>query len=330
VKAAVYLGAGEVRIEERPEPTPGPGEVLLAMRACGICGSDLMEWYQDPRAPVVLGHEPAGVVVAAGEWVDAPLPVPGQRVFAHHHVPCGTCEYCARGRETLCDTFKATRIVPGGLSELILVPARNASVDLLELPDSVSDEAATLIEPLACALRGIKRARVGLGTRLLVIGGGQMGLLIAQAALASGAEVTVAEPRVERRELASMLGARGVAAVREDVGTPTAVMLATYAPEAWELALSCADRGAVIQLFAPAAPDQTRAFNVNQLFFRELEIQATYSAGPSDTRRALGLLATGAVAAEPLITHRFALEQTAAALATARSREGIKVVVTNG
>jgi L-iditol 2-dehydrogenase len=126
VRAAVYLGTGRLRIEERPEPEPGPGEVLIAMRACGICGSDLMESYQDPRAPVVLGHEPAGVVVAAGERVDAPLPAPGRRVFAHHHVPCGTCEYCARGRETLCDTFKATRIVPGGLSELILVPARNA------------------------------------------------------------------------------------------------------------------------------------------------------------------------------------------------------------
>ena len=112
MKAAVYLGAGEVRIEERPEPEPGPGEVLVAMRACGICGSDLMQWYQDPRAPVVLGHEPTGVVVATS---GPGLPAPGTRVFVHHHVPCGACEYCARGRETLCDTFKATRIVPGGL-----------------------------------------------------------------------------------------------------------------------------------------------------------------------------------------------------------------------
>jgi L-iditol 2-dehydrogenase len=244
-------------------------------------------------------------------------------------VPCGTCEYCARGRETLCDTFKATRIVPGGFSELILVPARNATADLLELPDSVSDEAATLIEPLACAVRGLKRARVGRGSRLLVIGGGQMGLLIAKAALATGASVTDAEPRPERRALAGTLGARGVEPVLDQVGTPNAVLLATYAPEAWELALASADRGAVIQLFAPAAPDQTRAFNVNSLFFRELEIQATYSAGPTDTRHALSLLAAGAVSADRLITHRFALEDTGAALAAARSREGIKVIVTN-
>ena len=330
MKAAVYLGAGALRIEERPEPSPGPGEVLVAMRACGICGSDLMEWYQDPRAPVVLGHEPAGVVVAVGEPVDAPLPRPGQRVFAHHHVPCGACDYCARGRETLCDTFKATRIVPGGMSELFLVPAPNASLDLLELPDSVSDEAATLIEPLACAVRGLKRARVGAATRLLVVGGGQMGLLIAQAALATGASVTVAEPREDRRALASAFGARGVVPKLEALGVvPDVIMLATYAPEAWELALACADRGAVIQLFAPAAPDQSRSFNVNEVFFRELEIQATYSAGPRDTRAALGLLAAGAVSAERLITHRFGLDEAGAALAAARSREGIKVIVTS-
>src|SRR4051812_40456819 len=254
MKAAVYLGGGRIVVQERPEPVPGPGEVLVAMRACGICGSDLMEWYQDPRAPVVLGHEPAGVVLAAGDPLDAPLPAPGTRVFAHHHVPCGTCEYCARGRETLCETFKATRIVPGGFSEFILVPAANAAADLLALPDAVSDEAATLIEPLACCVRGLKRARVGRDTRLLVVGGGQMGLLLAFAGRAAGADVTVAEPIAGRRELAPSLGLHAVEPEREQVGAPTVVILATYAPAAWELALAVADRGAVIQLFAPAAP----------------------------------------------------------------------------
>jgi L-iditol 2-dehydrogenase len=276
-----------------------------------------MEWYQDPRAPVVLGHEPVGRVVRSGPG----LPAPGARVFVHHHVPCGACEHCARGRETLCDTFKATRIVPGGLSELILVPEPNTP-ELLELPDAVSDEAATLIEPLACCVRGLDRARVGEGTRLLVIGAGQMGLLIAQAALARGADVMVSEPRPERRALAKALGARDAQPGAE------AVILATGAADAWELALHSAARGAVIQLFAPAGPGQTRALPVDDVFFRELEIQATYSAGPRDTRAALALLASGAVTPEGIITHRFALEDAAAALAMARSREGIKVIVT--
>ena len=321
MRAAVYAGAGEVRIEERPVPRPGPGEVLVAMRACGICGSDLMDWYVERKAPAVLGHEPAGVVVELGPGLDGPAP--GTRVFVHHHVPCGECEYCARGHETLCDTFKATRIEPGGFSELILVPARNAALDLLPLPDTVSDEAATLIEPLACGVRGLDRARVGQGTRLLVIGAGQMGLLLVQAALARGASVAVAEPLPERRALAEALGARADGAGPADV-----VMLATGAPAAWEHALAAAGKGATIQFFAPARPGLQAAFDINELFFKELQIQASYSAGPRDTRAALALIAAGAIASERLITHRFPLEETAAALAMARSREGIKVIVT--
>jgi L-iditol 2-dehydrogenase len=329
VRAAVYLGAGEVRLEERAAPEPGPGEVLVAMRACGICGSDLMEWYVGPRVPLVLGHEPAGVVLATGEPLAAPLPAPGDRVFVHHHVPCGACAYCRRGSETLCDTFKATRIHPGGFSELILVPAPNAALDLLAIPDAVSDAAATAIEPLACAVRGLRRARVGAGTRLLVIGGGQMGLLIAAAAVAAGAEVTVAEPLEARRAVAADLGARAVEPGDVQTGAYEAAMLATGAAAAWDLAPAAVDKGGVIQVFAPAGPGQRRAFGVDDVFFRELEIQASYSAGPRDTREALALIASGAVAPERLVTHRFPLAETGAALAAARSRAGVKVIVTN-
>jgi L-iditol 2-dehydrogenase len=323
VKAAVYHAPGDIRIEERDARAPGPGEVLVEMRACGVCGSDLMDWYQGPRAPIVLGHEPVGVVVEVGAGHG--LPEIGARVFVHHHVPCGSCEYCERGYETLCDVFKATRIEPGGFSELILVPARNAALDLLAVPDDVSDAAATAIEPLACGVRALRRARVGADTRLLVIGGGQMGLLVAQAALAAGASVTVAEPLPERRALAEDLGVR---AMDPSDPSPTVAILCTSAAAAWELAVGAVDRGGVIQLFAPAAPGERRDFEVHDLFFRELEIQASYSAGPRDTREALALIASGAVRAERLVTHRFPLEATAEALAVARRREGVKVIVT--
>jgi len=334
VRAAVYQPGGAVVLEERDVPAPGPGEVLVAMRACGICGSDLMRWYVEPRAPLVLGHEPVGVVVAAGEAVEAPLPEVGARVFVHHHVPCGECELCRRGRDTLCETFKATRIHPGGFSERILVPAENAARDLLVVPESVSDAAATLIEPLACCVRGLRRAKVGRETRLLVIGGGQMGLLTALGGLAAGARVAVAEPLAASRDLATSLGAAGIepnpeAAASALGGRPTVVVLATGAAAAWELALSAADKGAVVQLFAPSGPGESRAFDVDDVFFRELEIQASYSAGPHDTRFALQLIAGGAVPAERLVTHRFPLERTEEALAAARSREGVKVIVTS-
>ena len=333
MKAAVYQPGGAVSLEERDVPAPGPGEVLVAMRACGICGSDLMSWYVEPRAPLVLGHEPVGVVVATGSPVEAPLPGVGERVFVHHHVPCGECELCRRGRDTLCETFKSTRIFPGGFSERILVPAENAARDLLVVPESVSDAAATLIEPLACCVRGLRRAQVGRGTRLLVVGGGQMGLLCALGGLSAGAQVAVAEPRAARRELAAALGAAAIDPPADPSaalgGRPTEVMLATGAAAAWDLALAAADKGATVQLFAPSGPGEARSFDVDDVFFREIEIQASYSAGPHDTRFALQLIADGAVPAERLVTHRFPLERTGEALAAARSREGVKVIVTS-
>jgi L-iditol 2-dehydrogenase len=333
MRAAVYHAPGDVRIEEMERPRPGPGEVLVEMRACGICGSDLLDWYIERRAPVVLGHEPVGVVVETGTALDGPLPEVGTRVFPHHHVPCRRCERCLRGHETLCETFKQTRIHPGGFSEYILVPAPNVALDVLTVPAAVSDAAATVIEPLACVVRGQRRAEVSTDTRLLVVGGGQMGLLNAQAALAAGARVAVAEPLPGRRALADRLGARGVepdaaAVLRALDGRPTVALLCTGAEAAWTLALETIDAGGIVQLFAPVSPGATRSFDGNDLFFRELEVQASYSAGPNDTRAALEMIESGAVNPEELITHRFALEETAEALDAARRHEAVKAIVT--
>ncbi len=331
MRAAVYHAPGDVRLEEVERPHPGPGEALVEMRACGVCGSDLMDWYVAPRAPLVLGHEPAGVVVEAeGEG----LPAVGTRVFVHHHVPCMRCDRCLRGAETNCVRFKATRIVPGGFAELILVPAENVP-DLLVLPDEVSDAAATAVEPLACCLRGLRRARVAAGTRLAVVGGGPMGLLAAQAAQAEGAHVVVAEPLEARRELAGRLGLPAVpaeaGAVAEALGAKaTVVLLCTGAQAAWELGREVADVGAVLQLFAPSTPGTRRDFDVNEVMFGELEIQGSYSAGPADVRRALELIAARAVRPDDLVTHRFGLDDVAGALQAARGRAGGKVIVTGG
>ncbi len=332
MRAAVYHGPGDVRLEEVERPRPGPGEVLVEMRACGVCGSDLMDWYVAPRAPLVLGHEPAGVVVEA---VGDGLPPVGARVFVHHHVPCLRCDRCLRGAETNCAQFKATRIVPGGFAELILVPAENAALDLLVLPDGVSDAAATAIEPLACCVRGLRRARVAPETRLAVVGGGPMGLLAAQAARADGVDVVVAEPLPARRALAARLGLAAVpaeaGAVVEALGArATVVLLCTGAEAAWELGRAVADVGAVLQLFAPATPGTHRALDVNEVMFGELEVQGSYSAGPADARRALELVASGAVRPDDLVTHRFGLDDVAGALAAAKGREGGKVIVTSG
>lgn len=333
MKAAVYYGPGDVRVEDLEAPRPGPGEVLLRLLACGICGSDLMDWYIAPRAPLVLGHEPVGEVVEVGPDPPPGVPGPGTRVFVHHHVPCFVCERCRRGRHTLCPSFKRSGIRPGGLSELILVPRDNARFDLLPLPAHLTTETATLIEPLACCVRGQRWAGVGAGTRLAVLGAGQVGLLHVQLALAQGCrQVVAADPLPQRRKVAEALGATSAepaapALVEALGGRPHVVIACTGATSALELALEAVDDGGTVQLFAPAAPGQRLPLDPTDLFFREVTLQASYSAGPADTREALRLLASGAVRGEGIVTHRFPLEEAPRALATARSGEAIKVVV---
>jgi L-iditol 2-dehydrogenase len=334
VKASVYHAPGDVRIEERTLAPPGPGEVLVRMLACGLCGSDLLDWYVARKAPVVLGHEPVGEVIAVGEPPPGGCEVAlGTRVVVHHHVPCLVCDRCRRGHHTLCEVFKQTRIHPGGLAEQILVPAENARLDLLPLPEHVSTETATLVEPLACCVRAQRRAGVGPDTRLLVVGAGQMGLLHVQAARARGCRlVAVAEPLAARRTAAARYGAlpaeATAGAVLQAMGArPDVVLVCTCKPAAFELAMEAVDSGGLVQLFAPSAPGTPLALDPNEVFFREITVQASYSAGPLDTREALQLLADGAVTAEGVITHRFPLAETAQAFQVARSGQAIKVVV---
>jgi L-iditol 2-dehydrogenase len=337
VRVAVYHGEGRLTLEDRPDPVAGPGELVVRVRACGLCGSDLMAWYQDPRAPVVLGHEPAGEVVEAGEGAGF---APGTRVFVHHHVPCMTCALCRAGRHTLCEQFPRTRIDPGGLAELVRVPAPNVRADVLPLPDALPHWAATLIEPLACVVRGQRRAGVGAGSRVAVVGAGAMGLLEVAAARAAGAAaVAVVEPRADRRALAEAGGAAAVAvppggvaeaagAVAEVLGGPAhQVFVCTSSHDAIAGALALAGPAGVVQLFAPTIPGAPVPLDLGSIFFREVTIDSTYSAGPFDTRDALALLVAGAVDAEALVSHRLGLDEVEEAFRLARSGEATKVVV---
>ncbi len=330
MRVAVYHGGGRITLEEAPEPVAGPGELLVRVSACGLCGSDLMTWYQDPRAPVVLGHEPVGEVIAAGPG--APL-APGARVHVHHHVPCMTCALCRAGRHTLCDTFRATRIDPGGLAEVIRVPEPNARLDTLVLPDDLSDVAATLIEPLGCVVRGQRWAGVGPGSRVAVVGAGAMGLLEIAAAFAAGAvRVAALDPREDRLAAARAAGAAtpgpDPAAVHEALGGPAdQVFVCTSSAEAIASALPLAGPGGVVQLFAPPRPGTPVPLDMGAIFFREVTLQSTYSAGPLDTRDALALLVAGAVDVDAVITHRLPLERVGEAFDLARSGTATKVVV---
>jgi L-iditol 2-dehydrogenase len=317
-------------LDDVPEPALPPGGLLVDVSACGICGSDLMSWYQDTKAPTVLGHEPVGIV-ADGQ---AGQIGPGDRVHVHHHVPCMDCERCRRGKDTLCENFRRSRIDPGGLAERIAVPEEIARLDVLRIPDGLSDAAASLIEPLACVLRGQRAAGVGGGSRVAVVGCGSMGLLELAAARAAGASGAVGvEPRADRRRLAERSGypclasADGEAVAAELGGPADAVFVCTSNAEAIASALHLAAPGGVVQLFAPPRPGALVPLDLGAIWFREVAIQSTYSAGPADTRAALDLLSSGAVDGEGLISHRVALDRVEEAFRLARSGEALKVLV---
>ncbi len=156
MKVARLYSFTDIRIEEMPIPVPGEGEALLRTRASGICSGDVMPWYIERKAPLVLGHEPSGEIVQVGPGVSAFKP--GDRVAVHHHAPCGSCRHCLRGDTVQCPTWRATRIVPGGMAEYILIPAINLANDTLKLPDGVSFEDGTLVEPLGCVMKSIGRS----------------------------------------------------------------------------------------------------------------------------------------------------------------------------
>lgn len=327
----MYHGAGRIELTELPRPVPGDGELVVRVSACGLCGSDLMQWYQDPRAPLVLGHEPVGEVIETG--AGAPVGV-GVRVFVHHHVPCMACRYCREGRETLCAMFRATRIDPGGLAEFIRVPADNARRDVLVLPDGLTDLAGTLIEPLACVVRGQASAGITAGDPVVVVGAGAMGLLEIYAARALGATVIALEPRAARRALARRAGAQvpeapTAAAARQLLGPDgaRAVFVTTPTAAAIGAGIELAGPAGVVQLFAPPRPGEAVPIDLGAAWFREVRIESTYSAGPADTRNALQLLRDGMIDPEVIVSHRIPLAEIDHAFRLARSGEAMKVVV---
>ena len=190
MRVAVYYNNRDVRLEEMAVPRIGPGELLIRTRASGICGSDLMEWYRIKKAPLVLGHEITGEVAEAGEGVTN-FRV-GDRVFSSHHVPCGECRYCLSGHQSVCDLLRTTHFDPGGFAEYIRVPGINVELGTMRIPDSMTFDEGSFIEPLACVVRAQRFARLTAGQTVLVIGSGISGLLHIQAARARGAARIVA------------------------------------------------------------------------------------------------------------------------------------------
>jgi len=338
--AVEYHSNDDVRIVDLPIPEIAPGELLVRLIACGLCASDVMEWYMKPRAPIYPGHEPVGVVAAVGEGVQQ-FSV-GQRVFIHHHVPCMVCHVCQRGSFSQCLTFRATRLYPGGLSEYMRVPAPNVQLDVLPLPDELSFEAATLIEPLACCVRGINRAAIQAGDCVLVLGAGSNGVMLALLAQQRGAvRVIIVDPIAYRRQRALDAGIDIVLdpqakPLLEQIYTvndgrkPDVVLVTPSSTSAMQQGLELVGPGGTVLFFAPPSPEKTIPITPHTLFFQEISLHSSYSAGPHETRLALDLLRTRRIRAETVITHRFPLREAAQAFKLVASPgDALKVVITS-
>jgi L-iditol 2-dehydrogenase len=336
--AVEYHSNEDIRVVELPIPEIGPGELLVQLQACGICASDVMEWYMKPRAPIYPGHEPVGIVVAVGDGVQQFSP--GQRVFIHHHVPCMVCHFCQRGSYSQCVTFRSTRLYPGGLAEYIRVPAPNVQLDVLPLPDDLSFADATLIEPLACCIRGINRAMLRPGDSVLVLGAGSNGMLLAQLAQQRGASrAIIVDPIPYRRQHALNIGINFALDPQSaplldqvysvnDSRKPDVVIVTPSSISAMQQGIDLAGPGGTVLLFAPPPPSEILPITPNALFFQEITLRTSYSAGPYETRQALELLKNKRIRAETVITHRFPLIDAAQAFQlVARPGDALKVVI---
>lgn len=340
MKVATYYTLDDIRIEEKPTPEIVADEILVEMKACGVCGSDLMDWYLQSRAPLVLGHEPAGSIAEAGKNVKG-FDI-GNRVFVHHHVACMNCHFCLHGDYTLCAKFLQTHLEPGGFAEYFRVPAPNLQIDTLELPDNVSFEEATLIEPLGCCIRAQNKCNIRKDDTVAIVGAGPSGIIHSMLAkLADASKIIVSDTVEYRLKAAQRLGAdltvnplnENVADKVKDAtegrGADVAIVTAPNM-KAIEESISLCRKGGTLCLFAPTRPEEQVRLGPHRLFFNEIRIVPCYSTSHLETRTALKLISSGKVKAKELITHRFPLSQTAEAFQIAAfSKECLKVIVVN-
>ncbi|RMF92577.1 MAG: alcohol dehydrogenase [Nitrospinota bacterium] len=334
VQAAVYRGRDQIYLEEWPTPTPGAGELLVRVRSCGLCGSDILKIVEGKLPPpAVLGHEVSGDVVAVGEGVTAFHP--GDRVVVAHHVPCYTCHYCRHGNFSMCRFFKTTNLDPGGFAQFVRVPGPHVHLTTFPLPSALSYDEGTFMEPLACCLRSLKRCALQGGDLVVIVGSGSIGLLMMQLVRLFQAQPVVVDLVPERLRLAQDLGAYQtlqagtdpITAVLQELSEGRGADLIIFTAGQEEVvveALTWVRDGGTINLFAGLPPAR---LDLRTLYHRELTVYGSYSPSPRELSQALTLLAAGKVQVKPLITHHLPLAELPQAVVLARQRRALKVML---
>jgi L-iditol 2-dehydrogenase len=365
MRAAQTLTLDSTVTVEIPDPVCGPGEVVCRVLACATCGSDVHGWYVARKLPAVLGHEPVGEVVEIGAGVGSVAP--GDVVAIHHHAACGSCRICDAGHETLCPQFRATRLDPGGFAEYVriqaeLVPellpldgldpviatcteplacALRAQFRIGLTPRDtllvVGAGTSGLLHIAAARAAGVERVFVAeprADRRERAIAWGAEALPTAacdERAVAAGNGGEPPDRAPHGAVAAGNRGERPDPAPRDVVAGPAArpdvAIVTSHHPDAIAGAAAALGPGGRLCVYAPPEPGAALAVDGGELFLRELTVTASWSAGAADMRAALALLRSGAVRAGELITHRFPLEQTGAALAAQRDGSALKAVV---
>ncbi|MGH7927609.1 MAG: alcohol dehydrogenase catalytic domain-containing protein [Candidatus Binatia bacterium] len=337
MRVAMYYNNKDVRLEELPVPKINSGELLIRTRASGICGSDLMEWYRIKKAPLVLGHEITGEVVEVGEGVkDFQV---GERVFSSHHVPCGKCRYCLSGHQSVCDLLRTTHFDPGGFAEFIRVPRINVELGTYRLPDEITFDEGSFIEPLACVARAQRSARLTRGQTVLVIGSGISGLLHIQLAHARGAARIIATDISEfRLHAAQQFGADATIHGREDVPNrlrelnearlADLVIVCTGAMTGIQQAVKSVDRGGTLLFFAPAAAGVEVPIPLFDFWRDEISIVTSYAGSGEDLVESMELIRARKVRVAAMVTHRLPLAEAGLGFQlTANGQDSIKVII---
>ncbi|MBN1353307.1 MAG: zinc-dependent dehydrogenase [Candidatus Omnitrophica bacterium] len=319
MRVAKYYNNRDVRLEEMPKPEIGAGEILVKVRASGICGTDVLEWYRLKKAPLVLGHEITGEIAKTGAGIKRYKI--GQRVFVSHHVPCYSCRYCRTGHHTACETLHTTNYFPGGFAEYIRVPKINVKRGVFVLPKEISFEEGTFIEPLACVIRGQRLAGLKRGQNILILGSGISGLLHLLLAREKGAgHITVTDINSYRLNAARKLGADVVIDARKGVSCKAdLVIVCTGAMSAFRQAIRSADRGGTVLFFACTEPGMDIALPINEFWRNEMKLLTSYANSPQDAREAIELIRKKKIPVKKLITHRLGLRD---------AKKGFQLVVT--
>jgi L-iditol 2-dehydrogenase len=338
MRAAVYYSNRDVRVEELPRPTAGPGELVFRVMASGVCGSDVLEWYRLAKAPVVLGHEVAGEVVEVGAGL-AGFAM-GDRIVTTHHVPCNQCRYCLAGHHPVCDMLRTTHFDPGGFAEYVRLPAANVARGTFAVPDHVPFDQASFVEPLACVARGQRISGGVAGKTVAVLGSGVSGILHILWAKAHGAaRILASDIHAFRLAAANRAGADlTIDARQEDVPARVheandgrgadVVIVCTAALAAVGHAMHSVDRGGTILFFALYPPGVTFPFPIYELGKDGITIAHSYAGPPADMRAALEAIAAGQVDVASLITDRLPLAATGEAFRIVeKAEDSLKVII---